>query len=147
MIYLFTDGACKGNPGPGGWAAIIRDDRDGAEVELSGGAAETTNNQMELQGVISGLQHFKAPEAIKVITDSTYVAKGSMEWLPNWKARGWKRKEGSQLKPVKNEDYWKMLDQLLQFHQVTFEIVKGHSGHPENERADQLAVTESLKFS
>ncbi len=147
MITLFTDGACKGNPGPGGWAAIVRDDQNGIETELSGGAAETTNNKMELQAVISGLQHFKQPDQIKVITDSTYVAKGSMEWLPNWKARGWKRKEGSSLKPIKNEDFWRTLDQLLQFHQVTFEIVKGHSGHPENERADQLAVAEALKFS
>lgn len=146
MILLFTDGACSGNPGPGGWACILRDDAGGFETELSGGDPETTNNRMELQAVIEGLQFLNAPQQVRVITDSTYVAKGSQEWLPNWKANGWKRKEGGRLKPVKNEDFWRTLDELLQQHDVAFERVKGHSGHPENERADQLAVQASLQF-
>lgn len=146
MILLFTDGACSGNPGPGGWACILRDDVGGFETELSGGDPETTNNRMELQAVIEGLQSLDEPQPVRVITDSTYVAKGSQEWLPNWKANGWKRKEGGRLKSVKNEALWRTLDALLQKHDVAFELVKGHAGHPENERADQLAVAASLQF-
>jgi ribonuclease HI len=146
MIMLFTDGACSGNPGPGGWASILRDDSTGTEVELVGGLPNTTNNQMELQAVIAGLRHLETRSEITVLTDSTYVAKGSVEWMPNWKANGWKRKERNKLKPVKNEALWKQLDELITFHNVKFEIVKGHSGHPENERCDQLAVEQSQRF-
>jgi len=142
MVHLFTDGACSGNPGPGGWAAILRNTQ-GNEVELVGGAKATTNNQMELQAVIAGLEHLKTSSTIKVFTDSAYVAKGSTEWLPNWKANGWKRKAKNKLEPIKNEALWRRLDELLRFHDVTFEIVRGHAGHPENERCDQLAVTQA----
>lgn len=145
-VQLFTDGACRGNPGPGGWAYILRHPASGKEKEASGGAALTTNNQMELTAVIEGLKALKAFSAVEVITDSTYVAKGSKEWLPGWKSRGWKRKEGKQLKPVKNVEYWQELDKLLAKHRVHFSIVKGHNGHVENERCDELAVAAALEF-
>lgn len=145
-VQIFTDGACRGNPGPGGWACILRHAASGTEKELSGGAAETTNNQMELMAVIEGLAALTRPTTVEVITDSTYVAKGSAEWMPNWKRNGWRRREGKSWKPVKNEQLWKQLDALLEKHHVRFTIVKGHSGHPENERCDELAVEESLKF-
>ncbi len=145
-VQLFTDGACRGNPGPGGWAFILRHPASGREKEGSGGAALTTNNQMELSAVIEGLKALKTHSVVEVITDSTYVAKGSQEWLPGWKARGWKRKEGKQLKPVKNVEYWQELDQLLAEHRVHFTVVKGHSGHAENERCDELAVAAALEY-
>lgn len=144
-VVLFTDGACKGNPGPGGWAFILRHPASGAEKESSGGLAETTNNQMELQAVISGLEALTRPSRVEVITDSTYVAKGASEWMPGWKRNGWRRREGKSWKPVKNCDYWQRLDELLARHQVRFQIVKGHSGHPENERCDELAVAAALE--
>jgi ribonuclease HI len=146
QIMLFTDGACSGNPGPGGWGCILRHMRTGEEKELSGGAAETTNNQMELQAVISGLSALTRRTTVLVVTDSTYVAKGCMEWMVNWKKNGWNRREGKQLKPIKNEDHWRKLDELLSAHQVRFKVVKGHSGHAENERCDELAVAESMKY-
>lgn len=146
QIMLFTDGACSGNPGPGGWGCILRHMRTGQEKELSGGAAETTNNQMELQAVIAGLNALTRRTTVLVVTDSTYVAKGCTEWLANWKKNGWKRREGKQLKPIKNADHWRQLDQLLATHQVKFKVVKGHSGHAENERCDELAVAESMKY-
>jgi ribonuclease HI len=139
-VLLFTDGACSGNPGPGGWGCILRHVKTNTEKELSGGASETTNNQMELQAVISGLSALTRATRVRVITDSTYVAKGSMEWLPNWKKNDWRRREGKSWKPIKNEDHWRALDALLLKHQVRFTVVKGHSGHPENERCDELAV-------
>ncbi len=146
FVQLFTDGACRGNPGPGGWAYILRHPVSGKEKEDSGGKEDTTNNQMELQAVISGLQALKSQSQVEVITDSTYVAKGSSEWMPGWKRNGWRRREGKKWKPVKNEQLWRQLDELLGQHDVTFTVVKGHSGHPENERCDELAVEASLQF-
>ncbi len=145
-VQLFTDGACRGNPGPGGWACILKHPGSGTEKESSGGLAETTNNQMELQAVISGLQVLKKRSRVEVITDSVYVAKGAQEWMPKWKANNWQRREGKQLKPIKNPEFWKNLDELLSKHEVRFTVVKGHSGHPENERCDELAVAASHQF-
>ena len=146
FVQLFTDGACSGNPGPGGWAFLLRHPASGSEREDSGGAAQTTNNQMELQAVISGLEALRAPSRVEVITDSTYVAKGSSEWMPNWKRNGWRRREGKQWKPVKNVELWQKLDDLLDRHDVRFTIVKGHAGHPENERCDELSVAASQQY-
>lgn len=146
QVELYTDGACSGNPGPGGWAFILKHPASGAEKEASGGLARTTNNQMELQAVISGLQTLKRPSRVRIITDSTYVARGASEWLPNWKRNGWKRKDGKRWVPIKNVEYWQQLDELLSRHAIEFEIVKGHSGHPENERCDELAVAAAAQF-
>ncbi len=145
-VVLFSDGACSGNPGPGGWGCILRHVATGTEKELSGGLADTTNNQMELQAVISGLEALTRPTRVEVVTDSTYVAKGCAEWLAGWKRNGWRRREGKSWKPVKNESFWRLLDVLLAKHQVKFTVVKGHSGHAENERCDVLAVAEAAKF-
>jgi ribonuclease HI len=146
QVRLFTDGACRGNPGPGGWACILKHPSTGTEKELSGGQSSTTNNQMELQAVISGLEALTRPSRVEVVTDSEYVAKGCTQWMPGWKADNWRRREGKQLKPVKNEDYWRKLDNLLQQHQVRFTVVRGHAGHAENERCDELAVAAALQF-
>jgi ribonuclease HI len=145
-VQLFTDGACSGNPGPGGWGYILRHPKSGTEKEASGGSPETTNNQMELLAVITGLTDLTKPSSVEVITDSTYVAKGSKEWLPNWKRNGWKRKDGKRLVPIKNLELWQRLDEQLARHDVRFTLVKGHSGHPENERCDELAVAETAKY-
>lgn len=145
-MQLFTDGACSGNPGPGGWAYILRHPASGKQQEASGGEPLTTNNQMELTAVIEGLRALKSPAAVEVVTDSTYVAKGCSEWMPNWKRNGWRRKDGKQWKPVKNVELWKQLDALLSRHDVRFTIIKGHDGHPENERCDQLAVLAAQQF-
>lgn len=146
FVILFSDGACRGNPGPGGWACILRHPTTGTEKELSGGIPMTTNNQMELQAVISGLLALKRPSKVEVVTDSSYVAKGCSEWLPGWKRNGWKRKEGTSWKPVKNVEFWQQLDDLLQKHQVEFKLIRGHAGHPENERCDELAVAAAMEF-
>ena len=146
FVRLYTDGACSGNPGPGGWAYILRHDASGREKEASGGAALTTNNQMELQAVIEGLAALKSRSRVEVITDSVYVAKGSVEWMPGWKKNDWRRRDGRQWKPVKNVELWQQLDTLLGRHDVRFSIVKGHSGHPENERCDELAVAAAEQF-
>jgi ribonuclease HI len=146
FVQLFTDGACSGNPGPGGWAYILRHPASGKSLESSGGEAETTNNRMELQALISGLEALNRRSDVEIITDSEYVARGCREWLPGWKKNGWRRREGKQLKPLKNEEHWRRLDELLNRHQVRFTIVRGHSGHPENERCDELAVAASQKF-
>ena len=146
-VRLFTDGACSGNPGPGGWAYILKHPASGKEKEASGGRADTTNNQMELQAVISGLEALTHRSRVDVVTDSTYVAKGCQEWMRKWKANGWRRREGNSWKPVKNEDLWRRLDGLLEQHEVTFTIVRGHSGHPENERCDELAVAAVRQFA
>lgn len=135
-IELYTDGACSGNPGPGGWAFILRHLATGKEKEESGGERETTNNRMELLAVIRGLEALKRPCKVELFTDSIYVGKGLTEWLAGWKRRGWKR-DG---KLVKNMELWQQLDELAQKHRVHFTHVRGHSGHPENERCDQLAV-------
>jgi len=133
-VQLFTDGACSGNPGPGGWGAILR---SGAhEIEISGGGKATTNNRMELMAVIEGLRKLKRGVAVAIYTDSRYVMDGAAKWLPAWKKRGWRTADK---KPVKNEDLWKALDGEMTRHQITWHWVRGHSGHPENERADRLA--------
>lgn len=133
VVEIFADGACSGNPGPGGWGAILR--FKGTEKELSGGAPETTNNRMELQGVISAFQALKKPCTVAVYTDSTYVQKGMTEWLPGWKAKRWMR--GT--KPIPNADLWQELDAVSRPHKVSWHWVRGHDGHPENERCDALA--------
>ncbi|GMQ88511.1 MAG: ribonuclease HI [Gammaproteobacteria bacterium] len=133
-VEIFTDGACRGNPGPGGWGALLRYGEH--EKELYGGAVESTNNRMELMAAIKALESLKRSCTVSLTTDSSYVRDGITQWLPSWKKRGWKT---AARKPVKNADLWKRLDQVAQAHQVTWHWVKGHSGHPENERADQLA--------
>ncbi len=145
-VKIFTDGACRGNPGPGGWAFLMRHMATGTEKEGSGGLKETTNNQMELQAVISGLESLSRRCKVEVITDSTYVAKGALEWRHNWKKNDWQRRVKKKWEPVKNVELWKTLDELLSQHDVHFTIVKGHSGHPENERCDELAVEAALSF-
>jgi ribonuclease HI len=145
-IQLFADGACSGNPGPGGWAFILRHITSGKEKEGSGGERETTNNRMELTAVIRGLECLKRPSSIELVTDSVYVGKGISEWMPKWKANGWRRREGGRLAEVKNEDLWRQLDALLARHRVQFTHVRGHSGHVENERCDTLAVAAYQRF-
>jgi ribonuclease HI len=145
-VELFTDGGCSGNPGPGGWAFILRHPASDKELEKSGGEAETTNNRMELTAVVRGLETLKKPSRVKLMTDSVYVGKGLMEWMPKWKANGWRRREGTQWKEVKNEDLWRELDALIQRHKLTYIRVAGHSGHPENDRCDELAVAAYQKF-
>lgn len=145
-VQLFADGACSGNPGPGGWAFILRHMASGKEKESSGGEPQTTNNRMELTGVIRGLEALKRRAAVEVVTDSVYVGKGFSEWLPKWKANGWRRREGDRLVPVKNEDLWRRLDELLAHHEVRFTHVRGHQGHVENERCDALAVAAYQKY-
>lgn len=134
QIEIFTDGACRGNPGPGGWGALLR--YDGVERELFGGEAHTTNNRMELQAAIEGLKALQESCVVVLTTDSVYVKNGITTWLANWKRKGWKT-AGRQ--PVKNVDLWQALDEQNQRHQVDWQWVKGHSGHRENEMADQLA--------
>jgi ribonuclease HI len=145
FVQLFTDGACSGNPGPGGWGCILRHPVTRTEKEFSGGQAHTTNNQMELQAVIEGLSRLTRRTRVQVITDSKYVAQGCQEWMAGWKKRGWKRKVGNQLKPVLNVELWQQLDTLLQRHEVTFQVVRGHTGHAENERCDALAVAAAAR--
>jgi len=133
-VEIFTDGACSGNPGPGGWGAILR--YRGVEKELKGGEILTTNNRMEMMAVLVALRSLSRPCAIDLYTDSQYVMKGATEWLRGWKARGW---QTADKKPVKNEDLWRALDETASRHRITWHWVKGHAGHAENERADQLA--------
>ncbi len=140
FVQLFTDGACRGNPGPGGWAYILKHPATGKQKEASGGVASTTNNRMELEALIRGLEALKSRSDVEIVTDSEYVAKGCSEWMPAWKANGWRRREGKSNRPVKNEELWRRLDELLVKHDVRFTVVRGHSGHPENERCDELAV-------
>lgn len=133
-VDMWSDGACTGNPGPGGWAVIMRSGK--AEKVLSGGEVETTNNRMEITAALQGLRALKTVCQVRIFTDSTYLLRGATEWLPNWKARGWKRKGGSLL----NIDLWQEMDLELAKHQVEWVWVKGHAGHEMNERADCLAV-------
>lgn len=140
-VTLYTDGACSGNPGPGGWGCLLRHRASNMEKEHSGGDPAATNNKMELQAVISGLQALTRPCRVQVVTDSQYVVKGCTEWMPGWKRNGWRRKEGKSFKPLLNVEYWQALDELLSRHQVAFRWIKGHAGHAENERCDQLAVS------
>ena len=138
-LFAYTDGACSGNPGPGGWGALLIA-RDGERVvktrELKGGEVETTNNRMELLAAIHALEALERPSSLTVVTDSAYVKGGITAWLHNWKRNNWRT---ATKKPVKNEDLWRRLDAANARHQVTWEWVKGHAGHPENERADELA--------
>lgn len=133
-VEIFTDGACSGNPGPGGWAAILR--AGNHEKEISGAEASTTNNRMELTAAIRALESLTKPSRVKLYTDSRYVMDGLLRWMPRWKSNGWRT---SDKKPVKNEDLWRALDAAAARHQMEWEWVAGHSGHPENERADALA--------
>lgn len=140
QVLLYSDGACSGNPGPGGWAFILRHPASGKELIQSGAERETTNNRMELTAVIRGLEALRRRSRVTVITDSQYVGKGFSEWLPGWRANGWMRKVKGKLVPVKNDDLWRRLAELLDKHEVQFRHVYGHTGHAENERCDQLAV-------
>lgn len=134
-VEIFTDGACSGNPGPGGWGTLLRS--KGVEKELSGGEKDTTNNRMEMMAVIVGLESLTQPCRVKITTDSQYVMKGMMEWLPGWKKRNWKTAGN---KPVKNVDLWQRMEKAASQHKLEWEWVRGHQGHIENERADALAV-------
>ncbi|MXQ08380.1 ribonuclease HI [Alphaproteobacteria bacterium GH1-50] len=138
-LFAYTDGACSGNPGPGGWGVLLQA-RDGDRVlkerSLSGGEAHTTNNRMELLAAITALETLERPSRITVITDSAYVKNGVTSWIHGWKRNGWRTADK---KPVKNDDLWQRLDEATGRHDVTWEWVKGHAGHPENERADELA--------
>ena len=136
-IEIFTDGACRGNPGPGGWGALMR--FNGVERELFGGDKDTTNNRMELMAAIEALKALKESCSVTLTTDSVYVKNGITQWITNWKKRNWKT---SAKKPVKNVDLWQALDEQNQRHEISWEWVKGHSGHRENELADQLANME-----
>lgn len=133
-VEIYTDGACKGNPGPGGWGVLLR--CEGKEKRLSGGELDTTNNRMELMAAIQGLMALKTSCVVDLYTDSQYVRQGITQWIFNWKKNGWKN---AKRQAVKNADLWKELDAMTQNHQVSWHWVKGHSGHPENEIADQLA--------
>ena len=141
VVDIFTDGACSGNPGPGGWGVILR--YDGEEKELHGGEPATTNNRMELMAAIAGLEALKRPCRVHLFTDSTYVRDGVTKWIHGWKKNGWRTADK---KPVKNVELWQRLDAARAPHQVDWIWVKGHSGHPENERADQLARGEIDKM-
>ncbi len=134
LVEAFTDGACKGNPGPGGWGVLLR--WRGHERELYGGEPETTNNRMELMAVIMALESLKRPVSIRISTDSRYVQQGVTVWLPRWRRNGWLTADRQ---PVKNRDLWERLDQASTRHQVEWHWVRGHAGHPDNERADRLA--------
>ena len=133
-IYIYSDGACKGNPGAGGWGALLV--TDGHRKEICGGEANTTNNRMEMTAVIRALESLKRPSTVEVHTDSQYVQKGISEWMSGWKRRNWRTASGH---PVKNQDLWLQLDALSQLHRIEWKWVRGHNGHPENERADKLA--------
>ncbi len=145
-VILFTDGACSGNPGPGGWAYILRHPESGRETIDSGGEPYTTNNKMELTAVVRGLEQLKRPTVVDLVTDSVYVGTGLSDWMPKWKAQGWMRKEKGRPAPVKNEDLWRTLDQLAAAHTIRFVHVAGHSGHAENEECDRLAVAACQQF-
>ncbi len=133
-VQIYTDGACRGNPGPGGWGVLLR--YENIEKTFYGGELQTTNNRMELVAVIEGLSALKQPCRVTLISDSSYVLKGVEKWMPNWKERGWRT---AAKKPVKNVDLWRKLDVAMEHHQIDWQWVKGHSGHPENELADKLA--------
>ena len=141
-VLINTDGACLGNPGPGGWGALLR--HAGTERELAGGERDTTNNRMELMGAIMALEALKSPCEVVLVTDSQYVQKGIGEWLPNWIRRGWKTAGGD---PVKNQDLWQRLQAAAEPHTVQWKWVKGHAGDPDNERVDKLARDAAVKVA
>ncbi|MGB1894866.1 MAG: ribonuclease HI [Candidatus Puniceispirillaceae bacterium] len=141
-VYLYTDGACLGNPGPGGWAAVLKWQEE--VKELSGGQPDTTNNQMELSAVIQGLSALKRPVRVHIVTDSKYVMNGVQDWMPRWKQNNWRT---AAKKLVANKELWLELDALCQTHQTSWEWVKGHSGHPMNERCDELASREAATIA
>ena len=140
-FVIHTDGACKGNPGPGGWAAVLRG--DGPAREIAGGDPATTNNRMELQAAIAALAAITEPGEMEIFTDSEYLRKGVTQWVRLWKARGWRTVSRQ---PVKNEDLWRQLDQLAAPHRITWKWIKGHAGHPDNERCDHLPNLEIAKL-
>ncbi len=142
QVEIFTDGACLGNPGPGGWAALLR--YEGTEKEISGHAEHTTNNRMELQAAVEALTLLKAPCKVDLYTDSEYVRRGMTEWVQQWKARGWKTADR---KPVANKEIWESLLNAAISHEINWHWVRGHDGHPENERVDELARNAALKKS
>lgn len=141
-VFLYTDGACSGNPGPGGWACLLK--YNDAQKEISGGAKITTNNQMELTAVIEGLSLLKKPCEVELFTDSKYVLEGATKWLDGWIQKGWKKADK---KPVLNRDLWEKLIPLFQKHTITWHWVKGHAGHPENERVDTMACIERDNYA
>ena len=141
-VFLYTDGACSGNPGPGGWACLLKYNE--AQKEISGGSRETTNNQMELTAVIEGLSLLKKPCAVELFTDSKYVLEGATKWLEGWIQKGWKKADK---KPVLNRELWEKLIPLFQKHAITWHWVKGHAGHPENERVDTMACIERDNYA
>jgi len=141
MVEIHSDGACLGNPGPGGWACLLRHEKK--ERELSGGEILTTNNRMELMAAIQGLEALKSPCNVSLYSDSQYVLKGIKEWMPNWIKRGWKNSAGE---PVKNQDLWQRLQQAASIHHVSWHWVKGHNGHPDNERVDELARVQAIQI-
>lgn len=138
IVEIYSDGSCLGNPGPGGWGVLLR--WRGHERELSGSEAETTNNRMELTAAIEALSALKKPSKVVLTTDSRYVIQGINDWMPNWVARGWKT---ANKQPVKNQDLWQALHEQVQIHDITWQWVKGHDGHDENERVDDLARLEA----
>ena len=140
FVRLFTDGACSGNPGPGGWAYILKHPASGRIMDGSGAELNTTNNRMELSAAIEGLAALKKRCRVELVTDSTYVGKGLRDWMPGWKAKGWKRGSGRDAKPPVNLDLWQRIDLLAARHEIEVTIVLGHSGHPENEACDRMAV-------
>ena len=142
VVHIYSDGACKGNPGAGGWGALLIS--GGHRKEICGGEPDTTNNRMEMMAVIRALESLKRPSTVQVHTDSQYVQKGISEWMSGWKKRGWRTADG---KPVKNQDLWQELDALSRKHRIEWNWVRGHAGHPENERADVLANQGLLQAS
>lgn len=141
IVEIHGDGACLGNPGPGGWACLLR--HENKERELAGGEILTTNNRMELMAAIQGLEALKSPCEVSLYSDSQYVLKGIKEWLPNWIKRGWKNSAGE---PVKNQDLWQRLQEAASIHHVSWHWVKGHNGHPDNERVDELAREQAMQI-
>lgn len=138
QVTIYTDGACSGNPGPGGWGALLIFGKH--EKELSGSEKATTNNRMEITAAVMALRALREPCQVKIFTDSEYLKKGITEWIYNWKKLGWRRGSPGKTKPLANADLWKELDQAISDHQVTWKWIRGHAGHPENERVDRLAV-------
>ena len=138
QVTIYTDGACSGNPGPGGWGALLLFGRH--EKELSGSESATTNNRMEITAAVMAFRALREPCRVEIYTDSEYLKKGITEWIHNWKKLGWRRGSPGKTKPLANADLWKELDQAISDHQVTWKWVRGHAGHPENERVDRLAV-------